>query len=53
MPLVPARKLAKRNISYEFMNRQMVWHAFTVSTFRMDYHACMTPRLSPLVARNS
>ena len=31
MQLVPARRLVKRNVSYEFMNRQMVWHAFTVS----------------------
>lgn len=31
MRLVPARKLVRRNVSYEFMNRQMVWHAFTVS----------------------
>lgn len=31
MRLVPARGLVKRNVSYEFMNRQMVWHAFTVS----------------------
>ena len=31
LPLEPARKLVKRNVSYEFMNRQMVWHAFTVS----------------------
>jgi hypothetical protein len=22
----------KRDVSYEFMNRQMVWHAFTVSS---------------------
>jgi len=29
MRLVPARKLVRRNVSYEFMNRQMVWHAFT------------------------
>ncbi|TFK75775.1 hypothetical protein BDN72DRAFT_809381 [Pluteus cervinus] len=27
--LIPARRLVKRDISYEFMNRQMVWHAFT------------------------
>ena len=33
MRLIPARKLVKRNVSYEFMNRQMVWHAFTVSNF--------------------
>ncbi|KAI0068815.1 hypothetical protein BV25DRAFT_1792517 [Artomyces pyxidatus] len=29
MQLVPARRLVKRDVSYEFMNRQMVWHAFT------------------------
>ncbi|KAI0921254.1 hypothetical protein AcV5_001094 [Taiwanofungus camphoratus] len=29
MRLVSARKLARRDVSYEFMNRQMVWHAFT------------------------
>jgi len=29
MRLVPARRLSKRDVSYEFMNRQMVWHAFT------------------------
>jgi len=29
MSLVPARRLVKRDVSYEFMNRQMVWHAFT------------------------
>lgn len=28
--LVPARRLSKHDVSYEFMNRQMVWHAFTV-----------------------
>jgi hypothetical protein len=31
MRLVPSRRLVKRDVSYEFMNRQMVWHAFTVS----------------------
>ncbi|KAI0268378.1 Pex12 amino terminal region-domain-containing protein [Gloeopeniophorella convolvens] len=29
MRLVPSRRLIRRNVSYEFMNRQMVWHAFT------------------------
>ncbi|KAI0030711.1 Pex12 amino terminal region-domain-containing protein [Vararia minispora EC-137] len=29
MKLVPATRLVKREVSYEFMNRQMVWHAFT------------------------
>jgi hypothetical protein len=29
--LVPSQKIINRNVSYEFMNRQMVWHAFTVS----------------------
>lgn len=28
--LVPSRLIVRRNVSYEFMNRQMVWHAFTV-----------------------
>ncbi|KAF7983918.1 hypothetical protein HWV62_18302 [Athelia sp. TMB] len=29
MRLEPSRRLVKRDVSYEFMNRQMVWHAFT------------------------
>ena len=29
--LVPLRGFSTREVSYEFMNRQMVWHAFTVS----------------------
>jgi len=29
MRLVPSRGQVKRDVSYEFMNRQMVWHAFT------------------------
>ncbi|KAF8076535.1 peroxisomal biogenesis factor 2 [Lyophyllum atratum] len=29
MSLVPSRRFVKREVSYEFMNRQMVWHAFT------------------------
>ena len=32
MRLVPAQRLTQRDVSYEFMNRQMVWHAFTVCT---------------------
>lgn len=31
MRLVPSRGQVNRDVSYEFMNRQMVWHAFTVS----------------------
>jgi peroxin-2 len=31
MRLVPSRRQVKRDVSYEFMNRQMVWHAFTAS----------------------
>lgn len=27
--LIPSSALLNRNVSYEFMNRQMVWHAFT------------------------
>ena len=30
MKLVPSRRLVRHNVSYDFMNRQMVWHAFTV-----------------------
>ena len=44
MPLVPAHKLIKRNVSYEFMNRQMVWHAFTVSNSRI-LTSCMASYL--------
>ncbi|KAI0092641.1 peroxisomal biogenesis factor 2, partial [Irpex rosettiformis] len=29
MRLVPTQRLTTRDVSYEFMNRQMVWHAFT------------------------
>ncbi|KAG1872736.1 Pex12 amino terminal region-domain-containing protein [Suillus tomentosus] len=29
MRLEPSQALIKRDVSYEFMNRQMVWHAFT------------------------
>ncbi|KDQ64645.1 hypothetical protein JAAARDRAFT_167135 [Jaapia argillacea MUCL 33604] len=29
LSLVPSQRLVRRNVSYEFMNRQMVWHAFT------------------------
>lgn len=31
MRLVPTQRITSRDVSYEFMNRQMVWHAFTVS----------------------
>ncbi|KAJ6515746.1 Pex12 amino terminal region-domain-containing protein [Mycena sanguinolenta] len=29
MRLVSPRRLVRRDVNYEFMNRQMVWHAFT------------------------
>ncbi|KAG9040257.1 peroxisome assembly protein (Peroxin-2) [Tulasnella sp. JGI-2019a] len=29
LKLVPARRIVTRNVNYEFMNRQIVWHAFT------------------------
>ncbi|KAG8820392.1 peroxisome assembly protein (Peroxin-2) [Serendipita sp. 399] len=29
LKLVPSSTILNRNVSYEFMNRQMVWHAFT------------------------
>lgn len=34
--LVPSQPISTRQVSYEFMNRQMVWHAFTV---------CSTPSM--------
>lgn len=37
MSLVPSRRLVKRDVSYEFMNRQMVWHAFTVRSLRFPF----------------
>lgn len=36
--LVPARLLTTRSVSYEFMNRQMVWHAFTVRINALPPH---------------
>lgn len=36
MSLTPSRRLVKRDVSYEFMNRQMVWHAFTVSNISLS-----------------
>ena len=32
MRLVSTQHVTSRDVSYEFMNRQMVWHAFTVSS---------------------
>ncbi|KAI4525425.1 Pex12 amino terminal region-domain-containing protein [Schizophyllum commune] len=29
LELTPSSRASQRNVSYEFMNRQMVWHAFT------------------------
>lgn len=37
MSLVPTSIQVKREVSYEFMNRQMVWHAFTVRLSFPDY----------------
>lgn len=38
--LIPARRLARREVSYEFMNRQMVWHAFTVRASPQQMDVC-------------
>jgi len=35
MRLGSLRKLVRRDVSYEFMNRQMVWHAFTVCRIQL------------------
>jgi len=37
MRLTPVMRIANRNVSYEFMNRQMVWHAFTVGLFLLHH----------------
>lgn len=37
MSLVPTSSQVKHEVSYEFMNRQMVWHAFTVFLPFSDY----------------
>lgn len=37
MKLVPVQRFSSRQVSYEFMNRQMVWHAFTVSVANIIY----------------
>lgn len=31
MRLTYAQRTMNRNVSFEFLNRQLVWHAFTVS----------------------
>lgn len=51
MRLVPSRRLTKRDVSYEFMNRQMVWHAFTVRLFPFPAFSYSSYQLS--VNRNS
>jgi peroxin-2 len=37
MNLTPVTRIANRNVSYEFMNRQMVWHTFMVCLFFFVY----------------
>lgn len=44
MKLVPSRRLVRRSVSYDFMNRQMVWHAFTVCSHpHMHTSICFGP----------
>ena len=40
MRLTPSRHLTTQAVSYEFMNRQMVWHAFTVSSHLPFVNGC-------------
>jgi peroxin-2 len=35
--LVPARPIVTRNVSYEFMNREMVWHSLTVCKTNLPF----------------
>lgn len=37
MRMVYAQKSLNRQVSFEFLNRQMVWHAFTVSRIGYIY----------------
>lgn len=39
--LFASRQSQRRDISYEFMNRQMVWHAFTVSLYKVSTPVCL------------
>lgn len=36
MRLTYAQRTMNRNVSFEFLNRQLVWHAFTVSISALD-----------------
>ena len=45
MSLVPTSSQVKREVSYEFMNRQMVWHAFTVCSYPFRIQSC--PKFRP------
>jgi hypothetical protein len=53
MKLVPSRRLVRRNVSYDFMNRQMVWHAFTVCPTYIDIHMSMHVEPADRRDRNS
>jgi peroxin-2 len=45
MSLVPSRRPVRRDVSYEFMNRQMVWHAFT------EFLLFLLPLINPKTIR--
>ena len=53
MKLVPSRRLVRRNVSYDFMNRQMVWHAFTVCPTYIDMRMSMHVEPADRRDRNS
>jgi hypothetical protein len=38
--LVPSSPHLTKLVSYEFMNRQLVWNAFTVSVAQWQHHIC-------------
>lgn len=42
LSLVSTQRITTRDVSYEFMNRQMVWHAFTVS-HKSEYQSLSQP----------
>lgn len=48
MRMVYAQKSLNRQVSFEFLNRQMVWHAFTVSRrVGSTWHGSAISRIYP------
>lgn len=48
MRLVYSKKSMNRQVSFEFLNRQMVWHAFTVSCWGWWIYICMSKHIATM-----